>query len=169
MQEKHFWIIPCRPTYFHVRDKNMFYATVNFNFLTENLEVLLKGLQLTERISTNKLSRKLRFECLVILCSLLLPVSIDLCEILLRNAKLERPLKYLPLFVGPKHHSWPPSTWVRTVSNGRDAIDVNLNASPTGLANMSQFPAFSHHFHEDSTRALGKWRRPLQTAIWEDY
>ena len=169
MQKKHFWIIPCRPTYFHARDKNTLYATVNFNVLTENLVVFTKRSTTDWQNINNKLSRKLRFECLVILCSLLLPVSIELCEILLRNATLERPLKYLPLFVGPKHHSWPLSTWVRTVSNGRDAIDVNLNASPTGLANMSQFPAFSHHFHEDSTRALGKWRRPLQTVIWEDY
>ena len=42
MQKKHFWIIPRRPTYFNVRDKNTFYATVNFNVLTENLEVFTK-------------------------------------------------------------------------------------------------------------------------------
>ena len=42
MQKKYFWIIPCRPTYFHARDKNTFYATVNFNVLTENLVVFTK-------------------------------------------------------------------------------------------------------------------------------
>ena len=43
MQKKHFWIILCRPTYFHARDKNTFYATVNFNVLTENLVVFTKS------------------------------------------------------------------------------------------------------------------------------
>ena len=153
MQKKHFWIIPCRPTYFHARDKNTFYATVNFNVLTENLVVF------TKRSTT---------ETEIWVFGNIVFLVVTAIYRALRDLTQERHT-WKTLFVGPKHHSWPLSTWVRTVSNGRDAIDVNLNASPTGLANMSQFPAFSHHFHEDSTRALGKWRRPLQTVIWEDY